>query len=832
VLQSHQASYNKVVFEDEFGDGCELLSVSTAPIPDELLRALHNEAARRGVPPEQVMRELLAQAQADAGSPHPDEVRQLQSDLRRRTQEFQIVVDNDPDLIARFDSDLRYIFVNQANADVVGLKIEDMIGRTLQDLGASDHLVNQIEPALRRAFLTGQPQRSTYDLDASDKRRYYDARAIPEFNDDGGIESVLAISQDVTAQRELEMQLRERETWYRGIVESQVDLVSRYTRDLTLVFVNDAYCRYYGGTPASLVGHSILELEDPKVHQTIIDHVEAMIHDPAPRVNEILSYWPDGRERWIQWVTYAVEMKAGGAQLFQAVGRDITAQRELERQLRESESWYRGIVESQIDLVSRHLPDTTLLFVNDAYCRFYGFTREELIGQSFLITERPEIRESLLAKIWDGMHTPGPSISETITYHPDGRERWIQWMTYAFADDNGKVTMIQAVGREITEQKRAERILRENEERFRAMLEGASEGIALIDEQHRLVQINRYIEERFGYTRDQLVGQPCDRLVTAESHPSILAALEEARQTSESVNIRLRPPPMAQASTGEAFPIEITFVPLTVSGEQMTMCLMVDITERQQLEEQRLINRALEVELEKERELIDLKQRFTTMVTHEFRTPLAIIQSTVNIVQNYFDRLPQEKLAERLDVVTKQAKRMTELLNDALIYSRGEHGLRPATMEIIDLALFTRAIIDDLRTIDNDAHPVILSVNNPPVKLETDRRLLEHICLNLIGNAIKYSPPGSPVDVTVSREGSEIVLKVRDRGIGIPPGDLPRIYDPFHRAANVGSRSGSGLGLPIVKQSVDALGGTINAESQVGQGSTFTVRLPESAASD
>src|SRR5690606_38696899 len=129
-------------------------------------------------------------------------------------------------------------------------------------------------------------------------------------------------------------------------------------------------------------------------------------------------------------------------------------------------------------------------------------------------------------------------------------------------------------------------------------------------------------------------------------------------------------------------------------------------------------------------------------------------------------------------------------------------------------------IIDDLRMADNDAHPVALTVNNSPVKLETDRRLLEHICLNLIGNAIKYSPPGSPVEITVTREGTEIELVIRDHGIGIPPGDLARIYDPFHRAANVGSRSGSGLGLPIVKQCVEALGGTIKAESVVGKGTT------------
>jgi len=155
--------------------------------------------------------------------------------------------------------------------------------------------------------------------------------------------------------------------------------------------------------------------------------------------------------------------------------------------------------------------------------------------------------------------------------------------------------------------------------------------------------------------------------------------------------------------------------------------------------------------------------------------------------------------------------------------------LNPSTLEIIDLGVFCQAIIDDLTTADNDAHPIVLNVVNPPVMLTTDRRLLEHVCLNLIGNAIKYSSEGSPVDVSVYREGTHLVLTVKDMGIGIPEADLPRIYRPFDRAGNVGTRSGSGLGLPIVKQCVDALGGTIEARSRVGQGTTFIVRLPERA---
>jgi signal transduction histidine kinase len=110
--------------------------------------------------------------------------------------------------------------------------------------------------------------------------------------------------------------------------------------------------------------------------------------------------------------------------------------------------------------------------------------------------------------------------------------------------------------------------------------------------------------------------------------------------------------------------------------------------------------------------------------------------------------------------------------------------------------------------------------------------MLEHILMNLVGNAIKYSPAGSDVTVQIRREGDTAVISVSDRGIGIPESDVVRIFQPFHRGQNVGSRSGSGLGLPIVKQSLDALGGEISVKSRVGQGTTFTVRIPGAAGLD
>lgn len=233
-----------------------------------------------------------------------------------------------------------------------------------------------------------------------------------------------------------------------------------------------------------------------------------------------------------------------------------------------------------------------------------------------------------------------------------------------------------------------------------------------------------------------------------------------------------------------------------------------------------------EQELEIEREVSRLKSSFVAMVSHEFRTPLGITMSAVELLRHYHDRLTPVKRAELLEDIHSSTRHMSGLMEQVLLLGRveaGKLGMKPAPMNVVGLI---EKLADESLSASDRKCPVNLEVRGKLEGAEGDEALVRHIVGNLVSNAVKYSPAGSPVDVLLEREGPMAVVTVRDRGIGIPEPELPQLFQAFHRATNVGEIPGSGLGLVIVKRCVDLHGGTISVQSTVGKGTEFRVRLP------
>lgn len=249
--------------------------------------------------------------------------------------------------------------------------------------------------------------------------------------------------------------------------------------------------------------------------------------------------------------------------------------------------------------------------------------------------------------------------------------------------------------------------------------------------------------------------------------------------------------------------------------------------------------------LEKEKELTELKSRFISMTSHEFRTPLTTIQSSAELLEHYSQKWTQEKKLTHLHRIQTSVKHMTKLLNDVLIIGKAEAGklkLAPAPLE---LEKFCRDLVEELQLNDTDQHAIAFTcdgkpetgdgrqagLDNAPLSSQfpipcMDEKLLRQILENLLSNAIKYSPKGGTVDFTLSYFSDRAIFKIRDRGIGIPAEDQQRLFETFHRAANVGTIAGTGLGLAIVKKCVDIHRGQVAVESEIGLGTTFTVTLP------
>ena len=246
---------------------------------------------------------------------------------------------------------------------------------------------------------------------------------------------------------------------------------------------------------------------------------------------------------------------------------------------------------------------------------------------------------------------------------------------------------------------------------------------------------------------------------------------------------------------------------------------------RQEIAERKQIQEELKQSLEKEKRLNQLKSRFTSMVSHEFRTPLTVIQSCAEILSSYSDRMDEAKKAEKFHTIETQVNHMVELLGDILALDRAETVGPMYNPQPLDLAAYCRAIVDEFEPTAKTHRLNVIAMADAGLTM-IDEALMRRAIWNLLSNAVKYSPAGTPVEVCVRRSGDQAVISVKDYGIGVPEADRKDLFEIFHRAHNVGSIQGTGLGLPIVKQAVLAHGGSIDFESEIGVGTTFTIKLP------
>ncbi|MDB9467579.1 hybrid sensor histidine kinase/response regulator [Dolichospermum circinale] len=249
--------------------------------------------------------------------------------------------------------------------------------------------------------------------------------------------------------------------------------------------------------------------------------------------------------------------------------------------------------------------------------------------------------------------------------------------------------------------------------------------------------------------------------------------------------------------------------------------------------ENRVAERTAELSqaLEKEKELNQLKSRFITMASHEFRTPLAIISSSSGILQNFSDRLSEKRKQEHLETIQNTIKHIIQVLDDVLMINQAEAEKIELKLEPLDIIKFCRHLKEEIEA-SFRSHEIDFYIdlgdeifNNYQLVL-IDKKLLRQIITNLLTNAIKYSPDHKLVNFSLSRKDNQLIFKISDYGIGIPPCDQVHLFEYFQRGSNVGTLPGTGLGLSIVKKCVDLHQGEITLDSELGKGTVFTVILP------
>jgi PAS domain S-box-containing protein len=246
----------------------------------------------------------------------------------------------------------------------------------------------------------------------------------------------------------------------------------------------------------------------------------------------------------------------------------------------------------------------------------------------------------------------------------------------------------------------------------------------------------------------------------------------------------------------------------------------VDIDDRKRAEAELL------AAMQREKELSELKSKFVSTASHEFRTPLATMLSSAELLEHYSENLAPEERRNLLQTIQGSAKRMSEMIDDVLTLGRAESGVLKLNLGPTNLRELCERVVSEFRIAQGKHHVITLDDRFDRLEAYMDERLLRHILNNLLSNAVKYSPTGSEVTFSLERRDEQAAIEIQDRGIGIPPEDQPRMFESFQRASNVENRPGTGLGLAIVKKAVELHGGEISLQSAVGSGTRFTVVLP------
>lgn len=398
----------------------------------------------------------------------------------------------------------------------------------------------------------------------------------------------------------------------------------------------------------------------------------------------------------------------------------------------------------------------------------------------------------------------------------------------------------------------------DSKEGLEALFEFATEGILVANDKGDIIKTNPATERMFGYAKGELLGKKVEVLVPTRhnhahaGHRDKYNGNPHARAMGAAMDL------YARRKDGSEFPVEISLSPFTASDGKFVIAFIIDITIRkkaeeavkQQKKELELLNIDLEKRvkertmileeaitelnrtkedlndaLKKEKELNDLKSRFVSMASHEFRTPLATILSSLSLATKYSEKGDKENQAKHVGRIKSSISNLTDILNDFLSISKFEEGKVSASFEGLNIQEFITEILKEVQSITKEGQKINYT-HNGNSEVVSDKKFLRHVLLNLLSNAIKFSPEGKPIELKTDVNRTRFNLSIKDSGMGISEEDQKHLFERFFRAQNATNIQGTGLGLNIVSKYIEMLDGTINVKSALEKGTTFIINLP------
>ncbi|MEO8886725.1 MAG: PAS domain-containing sensor histidine kinase [Mucilaginibacter sp.] len=391
-----------------------------------------------------------------------------------------------------------------------------------------------------------------------------------------------------------------------------------------------------------------------------------------------------------------------------------------------------------------------------------------------------------------------------------------------------------------------------NIELLKSIVENVIDGILVIDQEGVILLVNPSVCTLFGYSADELLGKNISMLMPAPDKHNHNKHIKRYKLTGQSHIIGIGREIMGITKNGSIFPARLAVSETKYNDEVVYAGVIHDLSEEKKAEEKlkqhtndletvvqerttflknivdtlEQAKEEVNTSLLKEREVNQLKTRFVSMASHEFRTPLSSILLSASLIEYYFDRLEKDKIFLHLGKIKSGVSRLTEIINDFLSIEKIEIGKVKPVLNEFDLVALCNNIADGMRLQLKEGQELIYHHFGTNPKVTLDSNLLQHCLLNLTSNAIKYSGEDGLIELTSEIDDHVCRIKIKDNGIGIPQEDQEHLFEAFFRAGNTNDIQGTGLGLNIVKRYTDLMNGTIDFESSTNLGTTFTLKFP------
>ena len=603
---------------------------------------------------------------------------------------------------------------------------------------------------------------------------------------------------------------------FRTLFDTVNDFMFVLDLDGMILRTNSVVEKRLGYTAEELKKFHVLELHPPDRRDEAARIVEEMMNGKA-KYCPVPLYTKAGTEIPVE--THVILGKWDGVDVLIGTSRDVTervaAEAALKMQSAAFESFALPIIITDVRGI--------IQWANSSFTKLSGYQLKEIIGKQNGTLVKSGIQDKVFyenmwstildAKVWSG---------EIINRRKDGSHYPEELTITPVIDNFGKIRNFIAIKIDITSRKEMEMALRESEARWNFALEGSGDGVWDWNMQTNEVFYSSQWKAMLGYSQDEIGNglNEWENRIHPEDRAKCYACLDshfKGETEIYSTEHRLKCKDGAYKwilDRGKVVAWQTDGKPLRIIGTQ------TDISMRKEFEE------SLKSAIEKEKELNELKSRFVSMASHEFRTPLASILMMGDSLMAYWKKMDDQQIQTKLQNIKDQVQHLANVVTDVMQISKIQEGKLSYEPKKVDFAEICQLSIRDFNSDKLLKNKVQLDSSFAALPMFLDSRLITQVLNNLISNAIKYSQPNPVVKVKLFESENEILLSVRDNGIGIPKKDEQSLFQPFFRAENARQIQGNGLGLNIVRESVRMHGGELSFESHLGHGSTFIVHLP------